>query len=107
MWVADINGNHVKTLGRWSGFYWFELLNWLAQVGPQDTDAIVGATRLSHANAVAVTWDMRDKVGTVVPDGTYLVFMELADEQFPVVSDNNCATFAFRCRLSNVVSVCR
>lgn len=93
-WVEDSGGTFVKTIGRWAGVRWDSLVNWKAKAG-YDTDAVTGATRRDHSGTLNVTWDMTNRVGQTVSDGTYRVVLELADRDKPSAGDNNLGTFTF------------
>ncbi len=41
-------------------------------------DAITGATRNTHDD-ISVVWDLKDKEGNTVPDGTYRIYIELSE----------------------------
>ena len=45
--------------------------------------------------ALTVTWDLKNKAGTVVPDGTYTIRMELTDLNSTSIAQNNEGTFTF------------
>lgn len=94
VWVEDSNGTFEKTIGRWAGVRVSNLLAWNMKSGG-DADAVSGATRTNHNNPLTVTWDLKDKSGNVVPDGTYTIRMELADQNATATTDNNQGTFTF------------
>src|SRR3954469_16780279 len=79
VWVEDSGGNFVKTIGRWAAQRKQYLLQWTAKAGPNDADAVTGATRGDHLNFIQATWNLQNKQNVVVPDGTYTIRMELAD----------------------------
>jgi uncharacterized protein (TIGR03382 family) len=79
VWVEDGGGNFVKTIGRWAGQRKANLLQWTAKAGANDADAVTSATRGDHLNTIQAIWNLQDKQGAVVPDGTYTIRMELAD----------------------------
>lgn len=79
VWVTDANTNFVKTLCRYGTKRVKYLTAWKEARGSEAAvDGITGATRSSHGQ-VAVTWDCRDAEKKLVSDGTYLLFVELAD----------------------------
>ncbi len=53
------------------------LTSWLAKSGKSLVDAFTGATITSYTQPVSVTWNGTDVTGTVVPDGTYNLFIEM------------------------------
>jgi hypothetical protein len=79
VWVTDANTNFVKTLCRYGTKRQRYLKAW-RQARPEDTslDGITGATRKEHS-PLAVTWDCRDGDKKPLPDGIYLLFVEIAD----------------------------
>jgi uncharacterized repeat protein (TIGR02543 family) len=94
VWVEDSSGAFVKTIGRWAGERYYDLVNWTGKAG-YDTDAVTGATRRNHTGTAQVTWDMTNKAGQAMPDGTYRIRLELADRDRPNASSNNVGTFTF------------
>lgn len=75
-WVETAGGQFIKTLGRWAGVRKTSLTGWIAKAGANDVDAISGATRDNHTLQLQVKWNLRDKAGTVLPDGTYSIKLE-------------------------------
>ncbi len=78
VWVTDAQTNFVKTLlcraasqERW-------LIQWNGDSGGNKVDGITGATRTSHG-PVSVTWNARNSAGSLVPDGTYRIFVEFTE----------------------------
>lgn len=95
VWIEGAGGTFVKTIGRWAATRKQYLLGWNAKAGTNDADAVSGATINSHATPLNITWDLKNKGGTVVPDGTYTVRMELADRNATAQNQNNEGTFTF------------
>lgn len=52
------------------------LTSWVAKSGRNLVDAVTGAT-LSAYNPVTISWNATNTAGTVVPDGTYNVYIEM------------------------------
>ena len=71
VWIEDSAGNFVKTIGRWANQRKQYLVAWVAKAGPNDADAVTSATRGDHLNTIQAIWNLQDRNGTVVPDGTY------------------------------------
>jgi hypothetical protein len=94
VWVAG-SGTFVKTIQRWAGTRRGYLLAWNAAAGAGDVDAVSGATRANHVTPLTITWDLKNKAGVVIPDGTYTVRMESADNNATAVTQNNQGTFTF------------
>lgn len=95
VWIEGPGGSFVKTIGRWAATRRSHLVAWTAKAGGADVDAVSGATRSNHTAALTAMWDLRDKAGAVVPDGTYTVRMELADSNANTPNVNNQGTFTF------------
>lgn len=95
VWIEDGAGTFVKTIGRWAATRKANLVAWTTKAGANDVDAVSGATRPNHTGALTVTWDLKSKAGTVVPDGTYTIRMELADGNTNNAATNNQGTFTF------------
>jgi hypothetical protein len=93
VWIENEQGNFVKTLLAYAQTRKTHLNTWEASTtaagSPFNTvDAVTGATKTSHATRTC-TWDGTDINGTLVPDGTYKVRMELTDKN----STGNYSTF--------------
>lgn len=88
-------GPFVKTIGRWADVRRTDLVAWRAKAGIADIDAVSGATRQDHFTALTVDWDMKDKLGVLVPDGIYTIRMEMADGNSTAAAQNNQGTFTF------------
>jgi hypothetical protein len=95
VWIQDSGGAFVKTIDRWAATRKSDLVGWIAKAGSADADAVSGATIQSHATPLTITWDLKNKSGTVVPDGTYTIRMELADSNTTSTANNNEGTFTF------------
>ena len=95
VWIEDGGGTFIKTIGRWAATRKANLVAWTTAAGPNDADAVSGATRPDHAGALTATWDLKNQAGTVVPDGTYTIRMELTDRDTTVTTTNNQGTFTF------------
>lgn len=95
VWVEGPGGTFVKTIGRWSATRTSSLVAWVAKAGAADADAISGATVATHAAPLTLTWDLKDRSSTVIPDGTYTLRMELADTNAATPAQNHQGTFTF------------
>jgi len=95
IWIEDGNGNFVKTIGRWAGTRIQYLLAWRGKAGTNDMDAVSGATRTSHQQPLVAKWNLRDRNNNVVPDGTYVVRMETADQNSGSTAQNHEGSFTF------------
>lgn len=95
VWIEDAAGTFVKTIERWSGVRTVHLVRWQQAAGQNDVDAVSGATRPNHNQPIVVSWDLTDRNGQTVPDGTYTLQMEMADENAATIAENHQATFSF------------
>ncbi len=98
-WVTKSDGTFVKTLIRYGNTRKTSLTTWYAVAGAADADAYMGATRANHFSPapMTATWNLRDKAGNVVPDGTYIIKLECADGSrqaysFNFVKDSTAGT---------------
>ncbi len=99
VWVTTSGGTFVKTILRYAGSHKTDLTSWISAAGSSDADAVMGATRSSHTapTTMVATWNLKNKAGAVVPDGTYLIKFECADGarqtySFSFVKDSNAGT---------------
>jgi len=95
VWVLNADNQIMKTIGRWAEIRKQHLVAWTQSAGTNDVDAISGATRLGHTGALSVTWDLKNRQGTVIPDGTYTVRLESTDLNATAANQNNQGTFTF------------
>lgn len=97
VWIETSSGVFTKTIGRWAQTQKADLVAWRTKAGTSDTDAMSGATRPNHTTppTLTATWDLKNKSGVVVPDGTYTIRMELADRNSTATTQNNQGTFTF------------
>jgi len=73
--------NYVDTIGLYAtpgNQYLDESLTWRSLNGTRNfaADVKMGATRTSWTVPIAFKWDLKDKNGNVVPDGTYTIHIE-------------------------------
>jgi hypothetical protein len=95
VWVEGPDGTFVKTIDRWASARVEALVAWRQKSGTTDTDAVSGATLISHTQPLSKTWDLRDRQGQEIPDGTYTIRMELADSNATQPLQNAQGTFTF------------
>lgn len=93
--VGQTPGPFVKTIGRWANIERDHLIAWQAKAGLNDADAVTGATRADHQMKLSVDWDLKNKQGTLVPDGTYTIRIETSDSNATSSAQNNQGTFTF------------
>ncbi len=94
VWIQGPGGTFQKTIGRWANSRKSHLVAWTTASG-SDTDAVSGATRSNHNGTLTVTWDLKNRSGAVVPDGTYTIRMEECDSNASNASQNHQGTFTF------------
>jgi hypothetical protein len=80
VWIADVQGRAVKTLEVWAA----ERLSSLpfynqSACKNNDMDVIARATLPDHAKPHQDTWNGKDFLGNIVPDGDYVITIEVAD----------------------------
>jgi len=77
VWVTDAKGAFVKTVLLNAKSKKKYLKRWTSESGKNYVDAVTSATLKKHG-AVVARWDCRDAKGKVVPDGEYLLHIEMA-----------------------------
>jgi hypothetical protein len=95
VWVENQGGTIVKTIGRYADIRKVALVAWQAKAGTNDVDAVSGATRIGYTTPATISWDLKDRQGTIVADGTYTIRMEVADTNATAANQNNQGTFTF------------
>lgn len=92
-WIEDAAGAYVATIDRQGNTYFNRLVAWTAVSGPNNQDAISGATRLDHNTPVVVTWAIPGNLA----NGIYTIRVETADDNTLVGNPdgNNQGTFTF------------
>ena len=93
--VGQTPGPFVKTIGRWADLRRDHLALWIARAGIADVDAVSGATRADHSAKLTATWDLKDRLGVLVPDGTYTIHIETSDSNAVASGQNNQGSFTF------------
>jgi uncharacterized protein (TIGR03382 family) len=94
-WVQTQAGTFVKTVGQWVEIRQAALVAWRQIAGTTDIDAVSGASQNPDTKTLSLVWNLRDRQGNVVPDGTYTIRLELAESNATTVADNNEGTFTF------------
>jgi len=84
VWVEDAAGVFIKTIGRWGLIKYYHLSQWMAADGTA-IDGITGATQMVYQQPYTVVWDLTDRSGAQVPDGTYYIKLELTND----LAENN------------------
>ena len=81
IWVETADGAYVKTLDLWAKKQAKHLTQWAAAAGDikNEVAARTGATQKTHG-AYQSLWDLKDAAGNVVPDGEYVIRLELTSD---------------------------
>lgn len=87
IWIKNSSGTFVKTLKVMAAQRIQYLYKWKASSSSNTVGAVTGAT-LSNHTSHSVSWNVTNVSGSVVPDGTYQVWVEFtdADAQGPYTS---------------------
>ncbi len=95
-WIELDQGPFIKTIGVYTTEETkINLIAWRLIAGPNDTDALLGPSRPDNLTPVTVTWNLRDKQGNLVPDGTYKIRLEFSDGIAQTTQDNRQGAFTF------------
>ncbi|RPJ36425.1 MAG: DUF2271 domain-containing protein, partial [Planctomycetaceae bacterium] len=92
VWVENAASAFVKTIGRWGVIEHRHLTQWNAADGT-NLDGFTGATPKAYQQHT-ITWDLTDRSGTQVPDGTYYIRFELTNHN-ATKNQFHRATFTF------------
>jgi len=95
VWIEGPGGTFVKTMARWSAARTIHLVAWNAKAGVNDVDAVVGASRLADTTSEMVSWNLKNKLNTLVPDGTYTIRLEMGQANSTTAAQNRQGTFTF------------
>lgn len=79
IWITNSSGVFVKTNIKYAATREQYLNQWITNSGRNVTDAITGATLSTHG-VLTFSWNGTNVSGTVVPDGTYQVWLQMADQ---------------------------
>jgi hypothetical protein len=83
VWIEDPEGRYVATPLLWAGIRSRTLFVWDARRCRSDRpDAITSATLDEHGKRHSATWDGRDHAGEIVPDGRYVLNIEVTEDEF-------------------------
>jgi hypothetical protein len=94
VWIEKPNGTFVRTLAQWAMTRKQYLLAWNTSSKGNNVDAVTGATFPAHGTRM-VTWDLTDANKAKVPNGMYVVKLELADSNVTMPSQNNFLSYPF------------
>ncbi len=79
LWIADTNGNFVKTKIRYASSRIQYLNKWITASSYNVVDAVTGATRNGHGT-LTFTWNSTNVSAAVVADGYYRVYIQMSDK---------------------------
>jgi hypothetical protein len=77
IWIENSQAAFIKTKIKFFTGELDHLATWVAKSGQNVVDAVTGPTRTSHGT-VTFLWNGTNVDGTVVPDGSYFVWLEMA-----------------------------
>ncbi len=79
VWTETESGDFVKTHLVYANARKQHLYTWNTEpANGNEVDAVTGATQTSH-RTYTVTWDCRDLDQNIIPDGNYVLHIEMAD----------------------------
>ncbi len=84
VWIEDASGVYVETLERWAALRAGSLYRWKAHACTSawpEMDAMTGATLATHGTPHHDVWNGKDFKGTLAPDGTYELFIEVTETE--------------------------
>jgi len=91
IWIQDSSGKFVKTMLILANARKAHLTNWVTSTPLGNSiDATTGATQSSHGIQIG-KWKGTNLAGAVMPDGTYTVTIEMAEDN----SGRSVGTFTF------------
>lgn len=121
VWVTDSGGRYVKTIDARAATRMRFLTDWLTAAGvaanaanAQNPDGNTGATLPYPATPTAIskTWDLKDKAGAVVPQGNYIINIQLTSSnnagvklQVPVTIGASGLTKADTSQMTGITAV--
>ena len=81
VWVEKADGTFIKTLDLWGKKRAKHLTKWAAATGDIGTEiqARTAATQKAYGT-YSSQWDMKDADGNIVPDGDYMIRLELVSD---------------------------
>jgi hypothetical protein len=79
IWIEDGQGAFVRTLALWGRSRAMYLRKFQASSQGNSVDAVTGATLSAHA-LHEVSWNLLDRSGREIPDGPYLLRVEMTDK---------------------------
>ncbi len=78
IWIENNSGTFIKTKVRYTNSGDLDhMQTWVTKSGQNVVDAITGSTLTTHGT-VTFLWNGTNVAGSVVPDGSYFVWLEMA-----------------------------
>jgi hypothetical protein len=82
VWIEDIAGNYIATPAIWARIRTRPLFFYQAvRCQADQPDEITSATLPDHNRPHAITWDGKDLMDIVVPDGMYVLNIEVTEDE--------------------------
>jgi hypothetical protein len=82
VWIEDAAGTYIATPAIWAHIRQRPIFFWQTVRCQADApDAVTSATLDDHSKPHSVTWDGLDLKGNVVPDGMYVVNVEVTEDE--------------------------
>lgn len=84
VWIEGADGTYIKTLERWAAIRALDLIRWgehACTAKWPEADAITAAT-INTNKPHQSSWSGKDFNGKLVPDGTYVLWIEVNDREF-------------------------
>lgn len=78
-WIEDADGGFVRTLAMWAEVRREHLIRWRSVSDGDVADALTSATLDAHATT-ELRWDLRDRLGQLVPPGAYTLLVEFTED---------------------------
>lgn len=83
VWIEDADRKYVATPEIWAGLRTRNIFIWGARRCAADSpDVIASATLSDHEMPHEVIWDGKDRQGRVVPNGQYVLNIEVTEDEF-------------------------
>ena len=84
LWIEDMAGNYIATPAIWARIRTRPLYFYQAVRCQADKPDVVTSATLDRHQAHSVTWDGKDLQGIVVPDGMYVLNIEVTEDEADV-----------------------
>jgi hypothetical protein len=81
VWIADPQDRPVRTIELWAAERRGSLGVFLSKACTLPEPDVVSQATIEEHTAHKAKWDGKDRMGNVVPDGTYVLFIEVAETE--------------------------